>query len=233
MIEHLLFRPLPNLSVQSLSSSFGVSGRLDAEYYQPKFVQLFDKLEKFKTVKLSEIVDLQKSIEPGSRAYQTEGIPFIRVSDLSKFGITSPDKYLNPMDFTETIRPQKDTILLSKDGTVGIAYCVPQELDVITSGAIVHLSLKNDDVLPQYLTLILNSKVVQLQAERDAGGSIIQHWKPSEILDVAIPILPKKVQMIIANKVTESFSFRRASEELLARAKLLVESEIERMGQDG
>ncbi len=42
-----------------------------------------------------------------------------------------------------------------------------------------------------YNTLSLKeSFIVQLQAECDAGGSIIQHWKPSEIEKVRIPILP-------------------------------------------
>lgn len=54
-------------------------------------------------------------------------------------------------------------------------------MDVITSGAIIHLTVTDKEVLPDYLTLVINSVVVKLQAERDAGGSIIQHWKPSEI----------------------------------------------------
>lgn len=227
LLESLLLAQKVNVSIQSFSESFGTSGRFDAEYYQPKFARLFKQLANFKTIKLGEIVSLQKSIEPGSEAYQTDGIPFVRVSDLSKFGISQTDKFLNPADFTETIRPKKDSILLTKDGTVGIAYRVPQDLNVITSGAIVHLELKTDDILPDYLALVLNSKTVQLQAERDAGGSIIQHWKPSEILDVVIPVLPKNIQQTISDKVQQSFALRVESEVLLEKAKILVEQEIE------
>lgn len=229
LLESLLLAQKVNVSIQSFSESFGTSGRFDAEYYQPKFARLFKQLANFKTMKLGEIVNLQKSIEPGSEAYQTDGIPFVRVSDLSKFGISQTDKFLNPADFTETIRPKKDSILLTKDGTVGIAYRVPQDLNVITSGAIVHLELKTDDILPDYLTLVLNSKAVQLQAERDAGGSIIQHWKPSEILDVVIPVLPKNIQQTISDKVQQSFALKAESEALLIQAKMKVDQEIETM----
>lgn len=229
LLESLLLAQKVNVSIQSFSESFGTSGRFDAEYYQPKFARLFKQLANFKTMKLGEIVSLQKSIEPGSEAYQTDGIPFVRVSDLSKFGISQTDKFLNPADFTETIRPKKDSILLTKDGTVGIAYRVPQDLNMITSGAIVHLELKTDDILPDYLALVLNSKTVQLQAERDAGGSIIQHWKPSEILDVVIPVLPKHIQQTISDKVQQSFALKAESENLLLQAKMLVETEIENM----
>ncbi|TWS99265.1 restriction endonuclease subunit S [Streptococcus cuniculipharyngis] len=229
LIELLIEQKTSNVSVQTLSQSFGMSGRLDAEYYQPKFTQLLESMAKFDCVRLGDIVDLYKSIEPGSQAYQSQGVPFVRVSNLSKYGITKSDKFLDPESFNEAIRPKRDTILLSKDGTVGIAYRVPEDLDVITSGAIVHLSLKTDRVLPDYLALVINSAVVQLQAERDAGGSIIQHWKPSEILDVRIPVLPRTIQLRISEKIQQSFTLKAKSEELLAEAKRLVENEIENM----
>ncbi|MDO4896794.1 MAG: restriction endonuclease subunit S [Moraxella sp.] len=227
LLEYVLIGQSDNVAVRSLSQSFGTSGRLDAEYYQPKFARLFDVLSNVKTVKLGEVVDLQKSVEPGSEAYQANGVPFVRVADLSKFGIGQTDKYLNPDDFGEVIRPKKDTVLLTKDGTVGIAYRVPQDLNVITSGAIVHLSLKTDEILPDYLALVLNSVAVQLQAERDAGGSIIQHWKPSEILAVVIPVLPKEIQQTISDKVQMGFELKNQSEILLEQAKTLVEKAIE------
>ncbi|QMT32233.1 restriction endonuclease subunit S [Alysiella filiformis] len=229
LLENMLFRQPENVSVQSFSQSFGVSGRLDAEYYQPKFERLLQKLKQHNHKTLGELVDLQKSVEVGSENYRDEGLPFVRVSDFSKFGISQTDKFVNPVDFADIIRPKKDTILLSKDGTVGIAYRVPSDLEMITSGAIVHLSLKTDEILPDYLALVLNSQAVQLQAERDAGGSIIQHWKPSEILEVVIPILPKDIQEIIADKVVQSFALKKQSEDLLNQAKSLVEMEIERM----
>ena len=167
-------------SCKKLSDSFLASGRLDAEYYQPKYDLLFEKLKGFPTATIKEIATIQKSIEPGSDAYQEEGIPFIRVANLSKFGLSNSDVKLDTTQFADTIRPQKDTILLSKDGSVGIAYKMEETQDVITSSAILHLQLTTPNVLPDYLTLVLNSIVVKLQAERDAGGSIIQHWKPSE-----------------------------------------------------
>lgn len=212
---------------KSLSESFFMSGRLDAEYYQPKYDYLFKQLDKFDTLTIDEIADINKSIEPGSDAYQDNGVPFIRVSDLSKFGLSEPSIYLNPIVYKETIRPQKDTILLSKDGSVGIAYKMEETTDVITSGALVHLKLKNSKVLPDYLTLVLNSIVVKLQSERDAGGSIIQHWKPSEIQNVIIPILPMDIQQKISDSIQRSFSLRKESQQLLEEAKKLVENTIE------
>ncbi len=219
--------------IKTLKKSFSLSGRLDAEYYQPKYDALFATLSNFKTKKLggkNGIVDYMKSIEPGSEAYADEGIPFVRVSDISKFEISEPEIKLrsNVFPTPEVLFPKKDTILLSKDGSVGIAYKVESDMSVITSGALLHLTVRNkSEVLPDYLTLVLNSPIVRLQAERDSNGAIIQHWKPSEIENVIIPVLDMDIQKGIASKVQESFALRKQSKQLLEYAKKAVEMAIE------
>ena len=242
VINKLLHIDIVEASKQStycktLSNSFRLTGRLDAEYYQPKYDELFNQLSKFKTKRLggeNGIVSMQKSIEPGSDAYQDKGIPFVRVSDVSKFEISKPEIHLSEENIQNVseLYPKKDTILFSKDGSVGIAYKIDKDEKMITSGALLHLTVRNvSEVLPDYLTLVLNSPIVQLQAERDSNGAIIQHWKPSEIENVVIPILDINIQKEIASKVQESFALRHRSEQLLEFAKQAVEMAIEQDGK--
>ena len=193
-----------NTAVKNLSESFRSSGRLDAEYYQSKYDRLLEQIRKRPHQKLGNLVSICKSVEPGSEAYRSEGLPFVRVSDLSVFGVSTPDKYLDENTFADAPHPKKDTILLTKDGTVGIAYKAEEDIQAVTSGAILHLNIKTDTVLPDYLTLLLNSPIVRLQAERDAGGSVIQHWKPSEIENVLIPLLSLEEQAAIADIVNQN-----------------------------
>ena len=128
----------------------------------------------------------------------------------------------------EDLYPKKDTILLSKDGSIGIAYKLEKDMKAVTSGALLHLTVKDSNVvLPDYLTLVLNSPIVQLQAERDCNGAVIQHWKPSDIEKVLIPILDTSVQQEIASKVQESFRLRAESKRLLDLAVKAVEMAIE------
>ena len=214
-------------ATKKLSDSFLCCGRFDAEFYQPKYDYLFKKLSDYETLALGDLVDIHKSIEPGSDAYDSRGIPFVRVSDLSKFGLSETKIFLDKENYSDVIRPTKDTILLSKDGSVGIAYKAEENLEVITSGAILHLKIKSTKVQPDYLTLVINSIVVQLQAECAAGGSIIQHWKSSEIEKVQIPILPLDIQTEISNKIRHSFVLRKESLQLLEQTRSLVEHVIE------
>ena len=111
-----------NYTVKNLKDTFAISGRLDSEYYQEKYDRLFEKLSDNNCDKLSNLVTIKKSIEPGSESYQTKGTPFIRVQDLTKFGLTDTSIYLSENEFKDCIRPKNDTILLSKEGTVVIDY---------------------------------------------------------------------------------------------------------------
>ena len=219
------------VAVKTFSESFGNSGRLDSEYYQPRYDEIIAKIKTAKFDKLNNLVDIKKSIEPGSEAYQDSGIPFVRVSNLTKFGLSSPDIHLSKTLFDdellEKLQPKKDTILLSKDGTVGIAYNIKKDTNIITSGAMLHLTIIDDNVLPEYLTLVLNSLLVQMQSQRDAGGSIIKHWKPSEIEEILIPIINQQTQNQIEDKIKESFALKEQSKQLLETAKRAVEIAIE------
>lgn len=211
------------IAVKSFKESFLSFGRLDSEYYQPKYEDLLRRLDNCKIELLKDIVSITKSIEPGSDAYQEDGIPFIRVSNLSKFGITSTEIHISHdlIGNIESLTPKKDTILLSKDGSIGIAYKVDNDLEVITSGAILHLKIKKQTfILPDYLTLVLNSIIVGLQAERDSGGSIIQHWRVSQIENILVPVIDFAIQENISRKIQMSFTKKEQSKQLLEIAKI-------------
>lgn len=220
------------VAVKSFSESFATSGRIDAEYYQLKYDDIIARVKSYRGgyKKLGAMTTLKKSIEPGSDAYGDDGVQFLRVADLFKYELKEPEIRLSESLFDaeklDELKPKKGEVLLSKDGSVGIAYAVREDTNFIPSGAIVRLQ-QITNILPDVLALILNSQVVQLQAERDAGGSILQHWKPSEINEVLVPLLNEKVQKMIAEKISESFTLRTESKRLLESAKKEVELVIE------
>ncbi|HDZ4943106.1 TPA: restriction endonuclease subunit S [Campylobacter jejuni] len=221
-----------NISIRTLKESFLKTGRLDSEYYQKKY-EINEKIimNKKYTV-LDNLVSITKSIEPGSNLYKNKGIPFIRVANLTQYGLSEADVFLDEKDFfpqyLQILYPKKDTILFSKDGSIGVAYCVKEDKEVITSGAILHLNIKDkENILPEYLTLFLNSIFVKLQAQRDCGGSIISHWRIEDIKKVLVAILDIKTQEKIAKYIQESFDLRKKSKQLLDNAKIKVEEQIQ------
>lgn len=210
------------------------ANRVDAEYFQPKYQQLESRIKNYESRKLGELVMMTKGFEPGSEAYKEEGKLFIRVSSLSKFGIDNKDqKYLSEELFgrlRKDFQPQPGEILLTKDATPGIAYVLKESIEGIIAGGILRLKIK-DDIDPEYLALCINSIFGKWQAERDSGGSVIAHWKPEQIKNLLIPVLPKDTQQKIADLVRKSHEARKKSKELLEEAKRKVEEMIEKGGE--
>jgi type I restriction enzyme S subunit len=66
-----------------------------------------------------------------------------------------------------------------------------------------------------------------MQSERDAGGSVIAHWKPEQIKNLLIPLLPQPTQQKIADLVKKAHEARRKAKSLLEEAKKKVEKMIE------
>lgn len=204
--------------------------RMDAEYFNSDFEIVRQKLEKQKTEKLGNLVNIKKGFEPGSEAYQDEGKLFIRVSSLSKDGITDKDqKYLDDdlyQELKENFQPQVGEILLTKDATPGIAYVLKEKMEGIISGGVLRLQVENN-IDPEYVTLCINSIVGRSQVERDAGGSVIAHWKPEQVKNLIIPILSQDKQEKIADLIRKSHEARKKAKELLEEAKRKVEDLIE------
>ena len=214
------------------------SNRFDAEYFQPKYEEIIEAVKKYKGGfdELGNLVKVKKSVEPGSEAYQESGVPFVRVSNLSKFELsTNNQQFISEELYNKlkTHQPKKGEILLSKDATPGMAYFLnedPQKM--IVSGGILRLKMDSKQILPEYLTLVLNSVIVQKQIERDAGGSIINHWRPDQVKATLIPVFKDDKQKKIKKLVEKSFNDRKLSKSLLEIAKQGVEMAIEKDEQE-
>lgn len=204
--------------------------RADAEYFQPKYEKLISSI-KAKMSKLGDLVSIKKGIEIGSEQYQEEGKLFIRVSSLSKQGIIDKDqKYLSDelyQKLKNDYEPKVGEILLTKDATPGIAYVLKELIEGIIAGGILRLKLKTN-IDAEYLVLIINSIIGQTQTVRDTGGSVIVHWRPDQIKNCLIPILPKSTQQKIADLVQKSHGARKKAKQLLEQAKDNIEELIEK-----
>ena len=205
--------------------------RIDAEYHQPKYEEVVKAVKDYSGGfdTLGGLATVTKCIEVGSNEYVSAGIPFVRVSNLSPFEITQ-EKYISEKLYAEIKQhqPEQGEILFSKDATPGIAYHLREEpKKMVPSGGILRLRLTDQRINNDYLTLVLNSLLTKEQVNRDVGGSVILHWRPDQVKEVVIPILPNDKQILIQKKISESFSMRKNSKYLLECAKQAVEIAIE------
>lgn len=205
--------------------------RNDADFYQTKFRQLEAHLNSIQTKSLFTICSFLKGFEVGTSAYTSIGPLFIRVSNLTieGFKIGNSDKYISPVTYNglKAYQPKIGDILLTKDGTIGSCYVVDEQVQGIISSGIMNLTLIDPDIPNEYLALVINSKICQMQAERECSGALITHWKPEQIRKLKIPILNKEVMNQLSDLVIKSKEARKQSKQLLAQAKARVEQLIE------
>ena len=222
------------LTFSTTKKEIDESKRFDAEYFQPKYKEIIEKIENyeggFDLVK--NIVGWEKGVEVGSSAYTEQGKDFVRVSDFSIFGIESVEKKISENLFEkirEEYQPKKGEILFTKDGTIGLSYVLKEDLDGVLSGAFLRLSLKQEfsNFEKEVLALIFNSIIARLQVEQLSGGALIAHLKPSDFEKFKIPLIRPEIQKQIAEKIQQSHRLRKESKELLEEAKRKVEEEIE------
>jgi len=225
------WKPTHALTFVRNYSQASKSRRIDAEYFHPKFQEMLDKVsQQIHVTRLGRLTKHTKGFEVGSSAYTDSGVPFWRVSNLSKYGLDDSNANFISQDLYEFLRsnyePQQGEILLSKDATPGLAYYLEHPIQGIVSSGILRLAI-TDNIPPHYLELVLNSLFVQMQIEQDAGGSIIKHWKPSEVRKTLIPRLSDDKEKEIAGLVQKSHAARREAKALLEKAKRAVEIAIE------
>jgi hypothetical protein len=225
------WKPRRTLTYVRSFNQVAKASRMDAEHFQPKYKEMFDRLPSNVYLQLlGKITLYTKGIEVGSSAYTESGIPFLRVSNLSKHGIVDDTVNFISNELYNVLRekyePQQGEILLSKDATPGIAYFLDESVQGIIASGILRLSLI-EDIPPYYLELVLNSIFVQLQIEQSVGGSIIKHWKPSQVQKTWIPRLLADREKEISALVQQSHAARREAKTLLEKAKRAVEIAIE------
>lgn len=219
---------IKNNNIKTLKESFAVSGRIDAEYYQPKFDELEGAIKNLPHKTIKEIrKDNYRGLQP---EYVQDGTLDVINSkhilettlDYKNFEKTSQDYW----DFQDRARVyQYDILTYTTGANIGRTQTYLLDKPALASNHVNIIRLKEQD--PSYVGFVLNSLVGRLQTEKRSAGSAQLELYPKDLDEFLIPILPSVVQSQIADKILKSFAFQNQSKELLEAAKTAVEIAIE------
>lgn len=219
------------VNIKNFKYSFGTTGRLDAEFYQPKFEELKALIERNKSGynKLDCYIDNYSTGYPyKSESYTEHGIPLIRINNIQKgeldlsnaAKVPLSDVSLSPKDLAK-----ENDILISMSGTIGNSCKVPKDVNALVNQRIMRITPKDYDF--NVLPLVINSVIGRFQLEQIGTGGVQTNISSSDIKDIIIPVINKKQEHKIAELVDESFTLKKQSEQLLEKAKRAVEIAIE------
>jgi type I restriction enzyme M protein len=222
------------IAFKSFTESFLSSGRLDAEYYQPKYDQLIERLkEKVELMSLGNLLILnQRGKQPQYIEDENEyklGLPVVNSKHVREGEVILTDnRYGYLSENNNQIKIQTNDVLINGTGVGTIGRCAPY---LYTQKALPdnHVTiLRINSLDPVYLSIYLNSMVGQLQVEKYFKGSSGQiELYPNEISQFLVWNAPQYIQQKIRSQVESSHQKREQSKQLLEIAKIGVEKAIE------
>src|SRR3989344_2622256 len=207
--------------------------RMDAEYYQPEYLELenrFTKLEKKTLEEVSESItsfgaySLTSHIE-----WQDSGVPYINVGDIHDGYIDfSNVKYISEKvnDILQKSKVSNRQVLLTMAGTIGNAAVVNDLKGSANANQAIAKINPIDNMSPYYLAAFLNSKYGLLQTQREIVSSVQANIFLGQIKEFQIPIFGQKITKEIENKYKIFLNELENSKKFYSQAENLLLEEL-------
>ena len=221
-------------NIKTLKESFLESGRIDAEYYLPKYDDLERLIESFECARLSDLCTL---IDHGKQPPYVEGGE-VRVFSQKWIGdkgidygfIDSTEEPMTSLSFAtdnpEYVCRQNDIVYYSVGANIGYCHNYLSDVPMMPGSFITIIRADKSKINPLYLGFVLNSFIGRTQAEKRKSGTAQPYIYPKDLKEFIIPLIRPEVQAEIAQYIQRSFALRKEASQLLEEAKLSVEQTI-------
>lgn len=223
-----------NIAEKSFSESFLASGRLDAEYYQPFYEDIENRIKSKEFVLVEDICSHINygSVPTSPYTENGEGIPYLKGLNLknTEIVVNKLDRIINTEDLPAKFYTKKGDIIISQMGTVGNCGVIENEhVGWIFASFTIRIRIKDKDKFnPHFVALYIEKLAKPYYLMRNiAQASVRQNTDLPTIKNMYIPVINQNMQNFIADKMQESKNLRQQSKQLLEIAKIGVEKAIE------
>jgi restriction endonuclease S subunit len=219
-----------NTEVKSFKNSFLQSSRLDAEYYQPKYDEIEEKVNQYGCFKLKEVFNILSN--PSPSIYIDNGTKVIKTKNIRvpSVNIAQIEDHTNE----EVLLVEQNDLLFASMGvgSLGRVSFIDEPINNYTvDGTIKVFRVKEEfkDSLKEISTLLfLTSSIGQALIYKYVIGSTgIISISKNDVENLKIPNVNKNVSKQLADLVIQSQNLKKRSQHLLQVAKEAVEIAIE------
>lgn len=216
------------VNIKSFKESFGVTKRLDAEYYQKKYDDYLKLIHNYKNnfEKLSIACNLKDSnFNPKEDTFYK----YIELSNIGKSGEVNGCTEELGKDLPSRARRlvnTGDVVISSIEGSLQSCGVINKEYNnaICSTGFYV---INSEKINSETLLVLFKSELMQAIMKQNCSGTILTGMNKDEFMNIPVPIIDYKKQEQIAELVEESFKLKVESEKLLEVAKKAVEMAIE------
>ncbi len=165
--------------------------RWEAEFFHPRY-----RVPAAKDVDWKPIGEVLTKCQYGSSLSLNEddrGYPIFRLNEIKKGLLTTPKKYVEiPDTHYNRLKLELDDVLFCRTNgnphMVGRTGMLKEPTDACFASYLIRIRTRADELLPEYLTVYLNTPVGRLQIERRATRSNQVNLSAAQILRVLVPI---------------------------------------------
>ncbi len=229
----LNWKPKHRLSFVKKYSDMDTAGRIDAEYFQPKYDEVVDKIKQYKKgyKPLDEIVTVKdkNTLPKDDVTYR-----YIELANISANGIING--FIEAFGKELPTRARRkvnagDVIVSTIEGSLSSIALIKDDLNnaLCSTGFFV---INSENINSETLLVLLKSPVGQLQLKKGCSGTILTAIGDDEFKRIVLPDLPSGIQSDIKKKITEMYEAKALSKRLLDIAKRGVEMAIEKSEKD-
>jgi restriction endonuclease S subunit len=204
--------------------------RLDAEYYQPEYLNLISKIKSQKSKLLGEIGEIVYGTTPAGGVFEEQGIPFIRSQNFSLLNI-SDDFVFCSENFHRQNKKSKvepgDILFAAVGATIGQLAIIQDEIkEANINQNIAAIKIKDKKFNSYFVGLFFASYFGQLQIERLVTGNAQFYLNTEQIKNFIVPVLEKKSQDRIAEIFQKAQKELENSKSLYSQAENLLLEEL-------
>ncbi len=200
--------------------------RIDAEYYQPQYVEISNLLGNYGAQTINDSCKLRDKIFVPNKQIEYK---YIELGDIGSYG----DILHHTFDFGKSLPSRArrivhtgDVIISSIEGSLQKCAYITDDYDgaLCSTGFYV---IYSDIINSETLLVLFKSSPIQGLLKKNCAGAILSSFKKESLLNLEIPIINKDVQKVIAELIKKSFRLRKESETIIEASKLSIELAIE------
>jgi len=225
------FKPIYERSYTAKLSSAFSAHRIDAEYFQPAYEEVVEKIKGYPNG-FSKLLKHAENMNPDfdPTKYPEQNFYYVELADVdSSIGVIRSVNEIKGEEAPSRARrllKEGDVIVSSVEGSLEkVALTYKEQNGYLASTGF--FQLRPLDILPEVLLVLSKSIILQVQLKKLCSGTILTAVPKKSLKELIIPNLSKSVQQEIALLVQQSHEARSKAKELLGTAKKAVEIAIE------
>jgi type I restriction enzyme S subunit len=225
----LRWKPKHNLSFTKCFSDTESSKRIDAEYFQPMYEEIIERIKKYK----NGYKPLGERVKTKDKNFMPKNditYRYIELANISSNG--NINGFIESMGKELPTRARRivsagDVIVSTIEGSLSRIALITEDLDkaLCSTGFFV---INSENINSETLLVFLKSFAGQLQLKKGCSGTILTAIGDDEFKRIILPDLPVGIQNDIKKKITEMYKAKALSKRLLDISKRSVEMAIEK-----